>query len=61
MTQKDLENQGREEAYLDVDRMTNEGLAGGKDHLTYGKRQIDESLDLHNEERPHHTTKKKQQ
>ncbi|MBM7097375.1 hypothetical protein JSY36_16705 [Bacillus sp. H-16] len=57
MERKDLENQGRAEAYLDVDRMTSEGLAGGRDHLAYGKRQIDESLDLHDEERPHEAGK----
>ncbi|PYZ98870.1 hypothetical protein CR205_09955 [Alteribacter lacisalsi] len=55
---KDLENQGRQEAYLDVDRMTNEGLAGGKDHIAFGKRQIEESQDIHEEEAPRSSGKK---
>ncbi|SDZ69124.1 hypothetical protein SAMN05421736_1491 [Evansella caseinilytica] len=52
MEKQDSLYEGRDKAMLDVDRMTNEGLAGGQDHITYGKRQIDESQDLKKESPP---------
>ncbi|MDG5786382.1 hypothetical protein QA612_02690 [Evansella sp. AB-P1] len=54
MDKKDSNFEGRDRAMVDVDRMTNEGLAGGKDHITFSKRQIDEAQDLKEESPPYH-------
>ncbi|TMW74033.1 hypothetical protein [Alteribacter natronophilus] len=54
---RDLQHEGKSDAYLDVDRMTNEGLAGGRDHIAYGKRQIEESQDIHKEAPPYSAEK----
>ncbi|MBU9711285.1 hypothetical protein [Evansella tamaricis] len=51
---KDSNYEGRDRVMVDVDRMTNEGLAGGKDHITNDKRQIDEAQDFHEEKPPYH-------
>lgn len=51
--EKDSQHEGRERVMVDVDRMTNEGLAGGKDHITHGKRQIDEAQDFKKEDPPY--------
>ncbi|WP_096440256.1 hypothetical protein [Alteribacter populi] len=59
MKRNEADFEGRKRAFMDIDRMTNEGLAGGQDHITYGKRQIDESLDLHEEDPPHEGEVKK--
>ncbi|WLR51452.1 hypothetical protein LC040_00680 [Bacillus tianshenii] len=50
---KDLDYEGRREAYLDVDRMLNEGLAGGTVVDRYPYAQIEEAVDLTEEEPPH--------
>ncbi|WP_175428302.1 hypothetical protein [Bacillus solimangrovi] len=42
----DLEYEGRREAFLDYDRMLNEGLAGGMVVNRYPLAQIEESSDL---------------
>ncbi|KGX85291.1 hypothetical protein [Pontibacillus litoralis] len=43
---KDLENEGRNAVELDVDRMINEGLAGGSIPAYYNSTQIEEARDL---------------
>lgn len=48
---KDLLYEGKREAYLDIDRMINEGLAGGTVR-DYGSPQIDVTIDLPEEEPP---------
>ena len=52
MTKRDSEHEGRDRFLMDIDRITNEGLAGGQDHITHGKRQIEESQDLKKENPP---------
>ncbi|ADU29708.1 hypothetical protein [Evansella cellulosilytica] len=53
MSSKESKYEGRDKVMVDVDRMTNEGLAGGKDHITHGKRQIDEAQNFKEEEPPY--------
>lgn len=49
---EDTPNEGREKAWLDVDRMINEGMAGGTVQQ-YGKHcNIAESIDLKEESPP---------
>ncbi len=50
---KDLENEGRNEAYLDIDRIINEGMAGGLVQVRGGLTNIEEARDLEEEEPPH--------
>ncbi|MCD8511168.1 MAG: hypothetical protein LRY73_15725 [Bacillus sp. (in: Bacteria)] len=54
---KDSQHEGRDRVMVDVDRMTNEGLAGGQDHITHGKRQIDEAQNFKEEEPPYNGEK----
>lgn len=56
LTNKDLLHEGRENTYLDVDRMINEGMAGGSVHMREGYTNIEEARDLHEEEPPYNTT-----
>lgn len=50
---KDSVYEGRDEYWIDLDRMTNEGLAGGTVTKEYGEfESIDESIDLVQEEPP---------
>jgi hypothetical protein len=49
---KDLLHEGREQAYLDIDRMINEGLSGGSVHMRGGRTNIEEARDLLQEELP---------
>lgn len=49
---KDLDYEGRREAYLDIDRMINEGLAGGNVVTRYPLTQIEEAHDIILEEDP---------
>lgn len=53
MTKKDSHHEGRDRVMVDVDRMTNEGLAGGRDHVTHGKRQIEEAQNFKEESPPY--------
>ena len=53
ITKKDLEYNGRVEAYLDIDRMINEGLAGGTVINREDYTNIEEARELQEEE-PHH-------
>ncbi|MDQ0268970.1 hypothetical protein [Cytobacillus purgationiresistens] len=50
---KDIENEGRNEAYLDIDRIINEGMAGGLVQVRGGKSNIEEARDLPEEDPPH--------
>lgn len=51
---KDTIHEGRDKYAMDVDRMINEGMAGGTVDLRYNNPQIDEAVDLEEEEPPHH-------
>ncbi|MBM7646909.1 hypothetical protein JOD45_003144 [Scopulibacillus daqui] len=50
--EKGYEYEGKEDYALDVDRMINEGLAGGTVNLKYDHPSIDESRPLDKEEKP---------
>lgn len=49
---EDLQNEGREEYFLDVDRMINEGLGGGTVNDKENSGLIGEYHDIPREERP---------
>lgn len=49
----DLQHEGRDQAFMDVDRMINEGLSGGSVHYRYEMANIEESRDLVQEEPPY--------
>lgn len=49
--EEDLQNEGRGEAALDIDRMVNEGMAGGT-VSSEGSAQIGHTIDLPEEEPP---------
>lgn len=52
---KDVENEEEQENYtFDVDRMMNEGLAGGVVSDIYDTPSIDEARPLEKEEKPRH-------
>ncbi|MDX8363347.1 MULTISPECIES: hypothetical protein [Bacillaceae] len=53
---KDLLNEGRDKAYFDIDRMINEGMAGGSVHSCYNCTNIEEARDVIEEEPPHEIT-----
>ncbi|MBM7659955.1 hypothetical protein JOC85_000722 [Bacillus mesophilus] len=48
----DLPNEGKEKAYLDVDRMINEGLSGGSVHEREEMANIEETIHLPKEDPP---------
>lgn len=50
----DLNYEGRDETYLDIDRMINEGLSGGSVHIREDAANIEEARDLTEEEPPHY-------
>jgi hypothetical protein len=50
---QDLNYEGKDKAYLDIDRMINEGLSGGSVHMREDTTNIEEARDLVKEERPH--------
>jgi len=50
---KDLQYNGKDEAYLDVDRMINEGLAGGTVINREKNTNIEEARNLEKETPPH--------
>lgn len=52
MTDKGSQYEGRDKSYMDIDRMINEGMAGGTVTGRYGHEQIEESLPLYEEEPP---------
>lgn len=49
---KDLENEGRDQVYMDVDRMINEGMARGNVFRNESIPNIEESRDLSVEDPP---------
>lgn len=56
---KGSKHEGRDEVMMDIDRMTNEGLAGGQDHITFGKRQIEAAQEFYKEDAPYVAEKKR--
>ncbi|MDP4106227.1 MAG: hypothetical protein Q8935_14915 [Bacillota bacterium] len=44
--------EGRDKAFMDIDRMMNEGLAGGSVHNREGAKNIEEAHDFHAEQPP---------
>lgn len=52
LKENELKYEGRAKAYIDVDRMTNEGLAGGTITDKYDHPQIEEAQDFLNEDPP---------
>ncbi|MDQ6596346.1 hypothetical protein E2K98_02730 [Bacillus salipaludis] len=52
-TQQDLEYEGRDQVFLDIDRMMNEGMSGGSVHARYDSTNIEEARDLKEEEPPY--------
>ncbi|MFD0829197.1 hypothetical protein ACT8ZR_26865 [Neobacillus sp. M.A.Huq-85] len=53
VTNTDLEFEGRDKAYLDIDRMMNEGMSGGSVHARYDSTNIEEARDLVEEAPPY--------
>ncbi|MED1470294.1 hypothetical protein [Bacillus salipaludis] len=52
-TQQDLEYEGRDQVFLDIDRIINEGMSGGSVHARYDSTNIEEARDLKEEEPPY--------
>lgn len=50
---QDINYEGKDKAYLDIDRMINEGLSGGSVHMRENSTNIEEARDLVEEEPPH--------
>ncbi|ANB56007.1 hypothetical protein GFC29_3513 [Anoxybacillus sp. B7M1] len=51
--QKDSCHEGRDKYYMDIDRMINEGMAGGYVHARHEATNIEEAHELIEEEPPH--------
>lgn len=49
---KDLLYEGKDQAYLDIDRIINEGLSGGSVHSRHDTTNIEEARDLVQEDPP---------
>lgn len=49
---KDSLYEGRDQSFMDIDRMINEGLSGGSVHYRYNATNIEEARDLEEEEPP---------
>ncbi|MGD6941581.1 hypothetical protein ACQCT6_06080 [Cytobacillus gottheilii] len=54
MTQ-DLQYEGKDKVYMDVDRMINEGLSGGSVHRKDEFANIEEAVDFPEETPPHNS------
>ncbi|MGG1396425.1 hypothetical protein ABE288_00780 [Bacillus salipaludis] len=52
-TQQDLEYEGRDQVFLDIDRIINEGMSGGSVHARHDTTNIEEARDLKEEEPPY--------
>jgi hypothetical protein len=52
-SKKDLLFEGKEEKYLDIDRIINEGLSGGSVHARNDTTNIEEAHDFVNEDPPY--------
>ncbi|PMC40272.1 hypothetical protein CJ195_00745 [Bacillus sp. UMB0899] len=50
---QDLNYEGKDKAYLDIDRIINEGLSGGSVHMREEYTNIEEARDLIEEEPPY--------
>lgn len=48
----DTTYEGRDQAYLDVDRMVNEGMSGGSVHMRDDSTNIEQDVDLFEEDPP---------
>lgn len=53
LTNKDSSYEGRDTAYMDIDRMINEGMSGGSVHARHDTTNIEEARDLVEESPPH--------
>ncbi|QGQ44503.1 hypothetical protein [Metabacillus sediminilitoris] len=49
---QDLNYEGKDKVYLDIDRMINEGLSGGSVHMRDDTTNIEEARDLVQEDPP---------
>ncbi|CAM3514517.1 hypothetical protein [Cytobacillus oceanisediminis] len=50
---EDLGNEGRDKAYVDIDRIINEGLSGGSVHGRGDEVNIEQAREFHEEEPPY--------
>ncbi|WP_226670094.1 hypothetical protein [Metabacillus litoralis] len=50
---QDVNYEGKDKAYLDIDRMINEGLSGGSVHMRDESTNIEEARNLTKEDPPH--------
>ncbi|MCJ8005889.1 hypothetical protein ACFFF5_05870 [Lederbergia wuyishanensis] len=48
----DAQNEGRDQLYVDVDRMVNEGMSGGSVHMRADYTNIEEAIDFFPEDEP---------
>jgi hypothetical protein len=52
LTKDSSSYEGRDQAYVDIDRMINEGLSGGSVHARHYHTNIEEARDLPEEQPP---------
>ncbi|WP_026583957.1 hypothetical protein [Bacillus sp. J33] len=50
---EDLDYEGRDKAYMDIDRIINEGLSGGSVHGRGEEVNIEQAREIREEEPPH--------
>lgn len=50
---EDIAFEGREQAYVDIDRMINEGMSGGSVHVRHESTNIEEARELTKEQPPY--------
>ncbi len=53
LTNQGSAHEGRDKAFMDVDRMINEGMSGGSVHARYDSTNIEEARDLVEEQPPY--------
>ncbi len=53
MTNQDSAYEGRDKAFMDLDRMINEGMSGGSVHMRHDTTNIEEARELMDEEPPY--------
>ncbi|QHA90468.1 hypothetical protein [Bacillus sp. N1-1] len=51
--------EGRDKFDMDIDRMVNEGMAGGAVHQSYRQAQIEEAIPVMEQEPPYSSVEKK--
>ncbi|WLR58446.1 hypothetical protein [Guptibacillus hwajinpoensis] len=56
---EDSQYEGRDKYDMDIDRMVNEGMAGGAVHRSYKQAQIEEAIPLMEQEPPHRSGKQR--